>query len=368
METIRGLNTHMPAIVATGIVFPVMATASVAMRFMSKSLTNAGYGMDDWTVLAALIIYIVAEGLVIRSDLVGRLAATPDAPEMGTYMKLVYIYSIFYFTVIALCETSILLLYKRLFMKRPFQIAVHTLLGITLCWWIATSIIEIGYPSNPIGYYFPGAPDNYKWDLDYLTFWMASGVIELLFEIITIALPLREVLRLHLSGRKQTLLVVVFALSGFVVITGIIRLATLYRPSQSDIDLTLGDVWLNVHLGAAIMSASLPVCKPIISRRGQILSLLSTRRGSASSAAKLRGSLEKNGGNGTLGTQTSKSKLREHEERFGAMFDPRTATTWTEARRAGSNLSGMTEFEHSGVLESGDGIAVTKTVDVRETV
>ena len=66
METIRGLNTNGPAIIATGVVFSVLTTATVGLRFASKRLTDAPFGADDWLLLAALLIYITAEALVIR--------------------------------------------------------------------------------------------------------------------------------------------------------------------------------------------------------------------------------------------------------------------------------------------------------------
>lgn len=66
METIHGLNTNGDAIVATGVVFTVLAVAAVGLRFVSKRMTSAALGVDDWLLLAALVIYFVAEVLVIQ--------------------------------------------------------------------------------------------------------------------------------------------------------------------------------------------------------------------------------------------------------------------------------------------------------------
>ena len=69
METIHGLNIHGAAIVATGVVFTVLTVVAVGLRFTSKRLTSAGFGLDDWLILAALLIYVTAEILVIRCEL-----------------------------------------------------------------------------------------------------------------------------------------------------------------------------------------------------------------------------------------------------------------------------------------------------------
>ena len=66
METIRGLNTNGDAIIATGVVFTVLAVVAVGLRFASKRMTSAAVGIDDWLLLAALLIYFVAEVLVIQ--------------------------------------------------------------------------------------------------------------------------------------------------------------------------------------------------------------------------------------------------------------------------------------------------------------
>lgn len=66
METIRGLNTNGGAIIATGVVFTVLAVVAVGLRFASKRMTSAAVGVDDWLLLAALLVYFVAEVLVIQ--------------------------------------------------------------------------------------------------------------------------------------------------------------------------------------------------------------------------------------------------------------------------------------------------------------
>lgn len=66
METIHGLNTNGPAIIATGVVFTVLSVAAVGLRFVSKRITRATVGIDDWLLLIALLIFVTAEILVIR--------------------------------------------------------------------------------------------------------------------------------------------------------------------------------------------------------------------------------------------------------------------------------------------------------------
>ena len=66
LMTIHGLNSNGPAIIGTGIAFTVLAILAVALRFIAKRVTNPRLGMDDWLLLAALLLFVTTEILVIR--------------------------------------------------------------------------------------------------------------------------------------------------------------------------------------------------------------------------------------------------------------------------------------------------------------
>lgn len=106
------------------------------------------------------------------------------------------------------------------------------------------------------------------------------AIIETLIEITILILPIREIHRLQLSTKKKYLLSLMFALGGFVIITAIIRVAILYRPNQTDLDLTQGDIWFNVHLGTAIISACLPTYGPLVSHSSRLLQSFQSGQGS----------------------------------------------------------------------------------------
>ncbi|KAL8992850.1 MAG: hypothetical protein Q9188_007483, partial [Gyalolechia gomerana] len=189
----------------------------------------------------------------------------------------VYVYSVFYFTVIALVQVSILLFYRRIFFLSSFRWVSAILMAICTGWFIAGIIIEIGYPIRSNGWYFPASART-VFLLDYLKFWLVMGIIEVLLEVIILTLPIRELYQLQLSPGKKMLCTLMFALGSFVVITGIIRIVLVYKPSGTEVDLTQGDIWLNVHLGTAIICACLPTYRPLISRNPWFSRTFSSRR------------------------------------------------------------------------------------------
>ncbi|KAL6720169.1 hypothetical protein ACLMJK_002090 [Lecanora helva] len=355
METIRGLNTNGPAIIATGVVFTVCSAVAVGLRFSSKRITNSSFKVDDWLLLASLLVYITAEVLVIRSDVVGRQAVSPTDDRYKTYQKYVYIYSIFYFVVVGLAQASILLFYRHIFYPTHLRYTSIILLAICAAWCITALIIEIGYPGHPISYFFPGS-STLTLNVTYLPFWLAMALIESLIQITILILPVREIIHLQLSLKKKMLLTVLFALGGFVIITGIVRMAVLYRPGKADFDLTQGDIWLNVHLGTVIISACLPALRPLVSRKSSIMHIIYPSRGSYqiedTDSLHLRNRRNR-ASKGQLFTDDS--HLAQRKGLQGNFVD-------AQGRRSLSTVG--LESLGDGAVEAGTAIGVKQTVDV----
>ena len=121
-------------------------------------------------------------------------------------------------------------------------------------WGVVASIIEIGYPGHPINYYF-GGDAGATFNVTYLTFWrtdsevkispwqltdntVAMSIIELVVDVLILALPISQIVQLQLSPRKKFFVSLVFLLGGFVIVTGIVRIATLYIPTAADSEST----------------------------------------------------------------------------------------------------------------------------------
>lgn len=257
--------------------------------------------------------------------------------------------------MIGLVELSILLLYRHVFCPSHLRYTSLILAGVCGGWLVAALVIEIGYPGHTIEAYFPGS-SGIVFNVTYLPFWLAMAIIETLLEITILVLPIREIYRLQMSKQKKYLISISLSLGGFVILTGIVRMAVLYRPGIVDFDLTQGDIWLNVHLGTAIISACLPTFRPLITRRGNPRNSYESRKGSyamnhsaALSAARMR----------SLNTPWG-------ESREGIITEPQNSRqgTFADARRATSNDSSSTKWQEDGPVKSGEAIGVKKTVEV----
>lgn len=257
--------------------------------------------------------------------------------------------------IIGLVQASILLLYRQTFLPTHIR---HTSIVLTvLCaiWCITALIIEIGYPGHPISFYFPGS-SSATFHVTYMSFWLTMAITETVLEITILVLPIREILRLQLSPKKKSLLSLMFALGSFVVITSIIRISVLYQPSNANLDLTLGDIWLNVHLGTAIISACLPTYRPLISRKASLAQIFYPSRGSYqiedSESLQIRKKRMRTSGSPWFTDRQYSTGQKGPQGNF------------VSARGSGSiSMIGL-EAHEDGAVESGMAIGVKQTVAV----
>ena len=139
------------------------------------------------------------------------------------FEELTSVHSLLYWSVIAFATLSILFLYKRIFyMGKFFSVASKVLVGLTLVWWVSGTIGE-GLGFRPMQAYWD---DNIKgqYYINYDGFWASNMIAELFLETATLLLPIREIARAQFGKRKKALVIAMFCMGVFVLITGIIRI------------------------------------------------------------------------------------------------------------------------------------------------
>lgn len=83
-----------------------------------------------------------------------------------------------------------------------------------------------------------------------------------------LALPVRPVLRLHITRGRKLSVLGVFAMGGVVCIFGIVRCWAVTRASSEDVsyDNVQGGIWSDVEVTVGLVCASLPTYPPLFSR------------------------------------------------------------------------------------------------------
>lgn len=135
-------------------------------------------------------------------------------PQDILYMKLSYAESLLYFTIAALTKVAILLMYTRIFYIRDgFHKQVFVASAIVVAWWIGCTVASL-LTCRPLSFIWStvsGFPDHC---FSFNLFWMASGVCEILLDIMILALPVRAVMSIELSPRRKFSVLGIFLLGG----------------------------------------------------------------------------------------------------------------------------------------------------------
>lgn len=140
-----------------------------------------------------------------------------DIKRHVTFLKLYFVSSALYFSLIMVIKVSILLMYRRIFSVDALFRLQSLLLGVVvLAFWLATSIARV-CSCRPIGYVWMGL-DFAKHCFDYDAFWVTVGTVEVVIDIAILVLPVRMVLRVQLSPKQKASVTIVFLLGGLLVL------------------------------------------------------------------------------------------------------------------------------------------------------
>lgn len=147
---------------------------------------------------------------------------TFDTTPHMTYLKLTFIVTALYFTIVTAIKVSILLMYRRIFsIDESFRLQSLLVGVVVLAFWIAATIATLLH-CRPMNLRWISLSDEHCFNLNL--FWMVTGVVEVVIDTVILALPVRMVLGLNLSRKDKVSVVFVFLLGGLYALLSLISL------------------------------------------------------------------------------------------------------------------------------------------------
>lgn len=83
--------------------------------------------------------------------------------------------------------------------------------------------------------------------INYNIFWLIAGVIEAIFDVIIIILPVKQVMNLSLSPQKKIAVMSVFLLGACGIVTGIVKVIEGWAPGKRSPHWDKTEIWSSVH-------------------------------------------------------------------------------------------------------------------------
>ncbi|KAF2641483.1 hypothetical protein P280DRAFT_507031 [Massarina eburnea CBS 473.64] len=259
------------ALVVVNIVFPVLSTSAVILRFYARK--GAGRYMffaDDWLIVATLVFcWANTVNTLVGAGQIGVETAKVDP---GTQAKVtartLWTEGFLLATALALAKIAVLYFYYRIFATKcanTFKFSVWSMYAILIGWWISSVVCQL-LVADPInGAYDPTIPFNYRYD--YSTWSVCFAAMSLAFDVIILLFPVPVIGKLRMDFRRKISVIGIFWLGAFCCVAAAVRLYFLYigiykvtsSTSENPYEnVTAGFIWAHVEPNCSIIAACLP--------------------------------------------------------------------------------------------------------------
>ncbi|POS78512.1 integral membrane protein [Diaporthe helianthi] len=258
-------------VIVTSIVFIILTSLFLGLRFYAKNLVRSQSGWDDLLLVGA---YLCNTGSCITVIVMTKVAGlgrheewlkNSNPTQMVRWAELVLTFEFFHFAGEALPKLAILSFYIQMFNWRGKTRAVcYVTMGTVVTAWLASTV----------GGCLQCRPLAFWWDktirggecFEMPTLFRAQAITSPILDVIILLLPIKSIWALQLPERKRIELILVYGVAGFGLIASIVRVQIFFGTSTF-IDRTWVSVdiggWSISEVGTYIITACLPVLGPL---------------------------------------------------------------------------------------------------------
>ncbi|PGG99107.1 hypothetical protein GX51_06447 [Blastomyces parvus] len=260
-------HAGMTNVVVALLLLPSIAILLVVNRIYFRLKLARVLAWDDYCIIAAIISCIGMNTfpLVGISYGYGKPWTELTRHEQMASMKLFWAVQLGYKLTLNFCKMSILLLYRRIFVTRKFQIAVNIVFAFVVLYFISCVVANI----------FECTPIEKAWDhsipgkcINLTAHWFSNAISTASSDIVTLLLPMPVIHRLRLPRRQKYALMGIFALGIFVCVISVIRMTTIIGGSTAvdrSVDTVSALLWALVEANMSIICACLPMLRTPLS-------------------------------------------------------------------------------------------------------
>ena len=393
-------NDHGPYVVICAWVMMCFFTISVLTRLLTRVIPVVVAGIDD-VLCGVAMLFAIAQTAVIHVSARHGLGQRQDelsSASFSTYAKTYYTANILYIFTVYFAKASIVFLIKRLSPFRTTHRLCYGLLGIISIWAIAETFVFAFQCSVP-------SPWNYTGTCVSLSaMYYTEATFDIITDLAVIVLPAWVIWGVQIPLRKRLAVIAVFSGRIVVVICSACRIGFLHTYLDSrdkSWNAVTPQTWLQIIQCLSIITACLPCLKPFLEslESGFMDMSMKPHTGATYGSGRQNyggGGKRKTNNNSYVmsnlsshdrhtkeGTNIAISPVQaEHDINAGHYLDmeksrhasrersgsvPESERVLTSHSSDGYNHDGRAyDFSSHGNGSSGEGIRVTREVDIRE--
>ncbi|MCJ1382798.1 hypothetical protein MMC17_005911 [Xylographa soralifera] len=255
------------SLIVVCVLFPMLATLAVGLRFFTRRKFSISVKADDWIILPALFVAIMLCVACIIGAVRGgvggpSVALTPD--EATILAKITYAVAIVYPSALPIIKFSILLFYKRLFQDRYFLILQYCIGIFILICWISEEFATI-FQCTPIAANWT-AEGSCIAEAAMYDILSAANVFS---DVFILVMPWPIILKLQVRKQKKIQLLGIFLLGSFTCLAGTMSFVYVVLDGHPSTHANLSHftgylyIWFCIETNIGIICACLPAISPL---------------------------------------------------------------------------------------------------------
>ncbi|KAF2116794.1 hypothetical protein BDV96DRAFT_34975 [Lophiotrema nucula] len=261
-------------VVACCVVFVVLETFFVTLRFIARHVKKVSWGWDDALVVSATIFSfgVIASCLVdVYAGGAGHHLAyvKMHSPErLETWAKMTLVIPLMYLPAVALPKLSINALYLRIFSDRMNRV---------VC-WIITGLVVANCIGSMVAAFVACVPLEFLWNrklpggghcIDFNAWYRWGSLMNIFTDVVMLVVPIPVMLNLQASVKMKIGLILTFGVGSIGLVTAIIRFVGFFSE-----DMAADGTWTATRLmilsvmepGFYLLASCLVCLKPLLAR------------------------------------------------------------------------------------------------------
>ncbi|KAH7202977.1 hypothetical protein BKA60DRAFT_656978 [Fusarium oxysporum] len=276
-----------PNVLASASVTLGVAALALVCRLVARRMTKMSLWFDDYFAIFAFLFAASWSAMMITWTIhagLGRRLEDVDGLTSKQALQLSHLLlwnaELFYASSLAFSKLSILGFYWRLFSRSNIRVPIQILAVLSLIWLIIRTFLAI-FHCVPVHAFWDKSIKDAVCTIDDSKFFFGTVLVHLLLDISILALPVLQVMNLHLKAGQKIAVIALFMFGILVCVASIVVLAESLKfdPSSDEMPLDIAPImiWATVEVNLAIVSACLPILRPIFSKITRF-SLLASER------------------------------------------------------------------------------------------
>lgn len=197
---------------AMGIAAVAVSTVVVGARCTARVMRTGRLWSDDWTAIIATLMLLAGSGLELRGAQLGFGLHfwDIDSNNATVMLQLFYVLELFYTWIKLIAKASIVLMYMRIFTGPKFRWACYACLGYCVMSLLAFTF-ALAFQCKPVESIWNRYITGQCLDVNAIGF--TGAILSIVEDVVLMVLPIPELRKLKISGRKRIAVGLMFALA-----------------------------------------------------------------------------------------------------------------------------------------------------------